>query len=125
MIKSVEANPYPYPYNGDLRPENTALIVIDMQVDFCGLGGYLDKKGYDVSLTRAPIEPIKSVLAAARQKNFQIFFTRPKQPTISLYSLVEGEYTASQFRGNDRIQSPPFPDLNLTAKAIFQAASEA
>ena len=46
MIKPVEANPYVYPYNCDLRPENTALLVIDMQVDFCGLGGYLDKKGY-------------------------------------------------------------------------------
>ncbi len=36
------ANPYPWPYNGDLRPENTALIVIDMQTDFCGKGGYID-----------------------------------------------------------------------------------
>ena len=50
MIKPVEANPYVYPYNRDLRPENTALLVIDMQVDFCGIGGYLDKKGYDVSI---------------------------------------------------------------------------
>lgn len=52
------------------------------------------------------------------------FIGNPKQPTISVYSLVEGEYTASQFRGNDRIQSPTLPELNLTAQAIFQAASE-
>lgn len=75
MIKPVEANPYVYPYNHDLRPENTALLVIDMQVDFCSHGGYLDKKGYDVSLTRLPIEPIKTVLAATRQKNFHIFYS--------------------------------------------------
>ena len=38
----VDADPYPWPYDGDLRPDNTALIVIDMQTDFCGKGGYVD-----------------------------------------------------------------------------------
>ena len=62
----IDAKPYPWPWNGDLRPDNTALIVIDMQTDFCGKGGYVDTMGYDLSLTRAPIQPIASVLAALR-----------------------------------------------------------
>src|SRR5262245_52368018 len=72
----VAANPYPWPYNGDLRPENTALLVIDMQTDFCGIGGYVDKMGYDLSLTRAPIGPIRAVLGAMRAGRFHIVHTR-------------------------------------------------
>jgi nicotinamidase-related amidase len=72
----VTADPYPWPYNGDLRPQNTALIVIDMQIDFCGKGGYVDKMGYDLSLTRAPIEPIRSVLGAMRKAGFYVIHTR-------------------------------------------------
>ena len=75
-MTTVNATPYPWPWNGDLRPGNTALIIIDMQTDFCGPGGYVDKMGYDLSLTRAPIEPIKAVLAAMRAGGYHIIHTR-------------------------------------------------
>ncbi|MBD1933125.1 MULTISPECIES: Uma2 family endonuclease [Cyanophyceae] len=48
------------------------------------------------------------------------FIGNPKQPTISVYSMVEGEYQVNQFRGSDRIQSPAFPELKLTAEQIFR-----
>ncbi len=76
MPRFVKSDPYPYPYNGDLRPENTCLIIIDMQTDFCGEGGYVDKMGYDLSLTRAPIEPIRRVLNVCRKQGFHIIHTR-------------------------------------------------
>jgi biuret amidohydrolase len=72
----VEADPYRWPYNGDLRPQNTLFLIIDMQIDFCGEGGYVDKMGYDLSLTRAPIEPIQNVLAATREHGFHVMHTR-------------------------------------------------
>ncbi|YAF96067.1 MAG: Uma2 family endonuclease [Nodularia sp. CChRGM 3473] len=44
----------------------------------------------------------------------------PKQPTVSVYELIEGEYQVSQFQQGSLIQSPTFPNLNLTAEQIFQ-----
>ncbi|MBD2486803.1 Uma2 family endonuclease [Aulosira sp. FACHB-615] len=49
------------------------------------------------------------------------FIGNPKQPTISVCNLVEGEYQVSKFRDDDRIISHTFPDLNLTPNQIFQA----
>ncbi len=72
----VAAKPYPWPYNGDLRPENTALIVIDMQTDFCGKGGYIDLLGYDISNSRACIAPIQRLLATLRPLGYSILHTR-------------------------------------------------
>ena len=74
--KFVQANPYRWPYNGRLDPSNTALVVIDMQTDFCGPGGYVDKMGYDISLTRAPIEPISAVMSVMRKKGYLVIHTR-------------------------------------------------
>ena len=74
----VAAEPYPWPYDGNLRAANTALIVIDMQTDFCGVGGYVDKMGYDLSLTRAPIEPIKALMARMRDARLSRSSTRAK-----------------------------------------------
>jgi nicotinamidase-related amidase len=74
--KFVNAKPYPWPYNGMLTPSNTALIIIDMQTDFCGKGGYVEQMGYDIALTRAPIEPIKLLLEKMRAGGYHIIHTR-------------------------------------------------
>ena len=72
----IDANPYAWPFDGDLRPANAALLVIDMQADFCGPGGYVDRMGYDLSLTRAPVEPIRRTLAAVRAWGGHVLHTR-------------------------------------------------
>ena len=72
----VAANPYPWPYDGELHAANTALVVIDMQTDFCGVGCYVDRMGYDLSLTRAPITPIRALMTAFRAGGFTVIHTR-------------------------------------------------
>ncbi|MGH1392957.1 MAG: Uma2 family endonuclease [Trichormus sp.] len=49
------------------------------------------------------------------------FIGNPKQRTISVCNLVDGEYQISKFRDSDRIISQTFPELNLTPTQIFQA----
>ena len=75
-MSTIAADPYPWPFDGDLRPANTALLVIDMQTDFCGPGGYVDRMGYDLCLTRAPVEPIRRVMAAFRAWGAHVLHTR-------------------------------------------------
>jgi nicotinamidase-related amidase len=72
----VDANPYPWPFDGALAAAHTALILIDWQVDFCGPGGYVDRMGYDLNLTRAGLGPTAAVLAAVRAWGGHVVHTR-------------------------------------------------
>jgi nicotinamidase-related amidase len=69
---TVDANPRPFV----LDPAHTALLVIDMQHDFCSPGGYVDHSGADVKMLRRPIEPIRALLDAAHRVGLLAIFTR-------------------------------------------------
>jgi biuret amidohydrolase len=75
-FERVNANPYPWPFDAAATPANTALVVIDMQFDFVGIGGYVDRMGYDLAAVRAPIEPIAKLLARARDLGIHVIHTR-------------------------------------------------
>lgn len=76
MSLYIAADPYAWPFNGNLAPYNSALLIIDMQTDFCGIGGYVDKMGYDISLTRKPIPSITTLLKEMRAQGYTIIHTR-------------------------------------------------
>lgn len=75
-MKQIKSTPHFWPFDGDLNIRNTALIVIDMQIDFCGDGGYIDLMGFDTSLTKGAIAPIKNILEVMRNLGFLIIHTR-------------------------------------------------
>ncbi|MDJ0620843.1 MAG: Uma2 family endonuclease [Calothrix sp. MO_192.B10] len=49
------------------------------------------------------------------------YIGKSKQPTLSICTLVNGEYEIQQFRGNQTIISPTFPGLQLTAEQVLTA----
>ena len=75
-MPTIRSEPYPWPFDGALAPQNTALLIIDMQTDFCGVGGYVDTMGYDLQMTRAPIAPLQRLLAEARRVGMTVIHTR-------------------------------------------------
>lgn len=73
---SVSAQPYDFPIGESLQPARTALIVIDMQRDFCEPDGYVQARGDDISATRAIIPHICRVRDAAVEAGMMVIYTR-------------------------------------------------
>jgi len=72
----IKATPFDFPYDGKLVPENTALIVIDLQEDFLSTTGYFAKQGYDPTPLRAILPVVSRLIAAARAAGLRIIHTR-------------------------------------------------
>jgi len=72
----IAARPFDYPYDGNLDPAVTALLVIDLQVDFLAPDGYFARKGYDPGSLRTIIPNVNAVIAAAREAGCTIVHTR-------------------------------------------------
>jgi nicotinamidase-related amidase len=69
---TVEADPGPFSFD----PATTALVIIDMQRDFCEPGGFGETLGNDVSQLRGVIPPLQEVLATARAVGMTVIHTR-------------------------------------------------
>jgi len=63
-VRAVEVAAEPQAVTVDAN--RSALIVVDMQNDFCAKGGYLDHRGIDIAPDRAPIEPLRRLVPALR-----------------------------------------------------------
>ncbi|KAK8155932.1 isochorismatase, partial [Phyllosticta citrichinensis] len=70
------ASPYAWPHDASLSRETTALVIVDMQNDFCTAGGYIEALGYSADPARAIIPNIKRLLDAFRKAGWQVYHTR-------------------------------------------------
>jgi len=76
FVGPVDAHPYPWPYDHSVDTRHVSVICIDWQVDFCGFGGYVDRMGYDVGLTRAGLPATARLLQHARDTGMTVIHTR-------------------------------------------------
>lgn len=60
------------PQNIAIDANKSALLVVDMQNDFCTKGGWMDSKGIDISPNRAPIEPLRRMVTACREHRIPV-----------------------------------------------------
>lgn len=72
----ISAKPFDYPYDGRLDPSATALVVIDLQVDFLSEDGYFARMGYDPTPLRAILPNVAALIADCRQTGIRIIQTR-------------------------------------------------
>jgi len=68
----VNSSPRPFAF----EVERSALVIIDVQNDFCSPGGYMDHAGADLRMMRRPVEPIRAVLKEARRVGMHVIYTR-------------------------------------------------
>ena len=72
----IKARPFDYPYDGRLEAAHTALLVIDLQVDFLSADGYFARKGYDPAPLRAILPQVRRVIDVARKAGLLVIYTR-------------------------------------------------
>ncbi|PWR23308.1 cysteine hydrolase family protein [Zavarzinia compransoris] len=75
-FRQVVARPFGFPYEGPIVPARTALLVIDLQVDFLSPEGYFARKGYDPGRLRAILPTVNALVGAARRAGCAIVHTR-------------------------------------------------
>ena len=76
MYFQVPGDPHPWPRNGKIAGSACAIIVVDMQHDYCSQGYYIDQAGYDTKRLSEPIARIQNVLSQPRRSGLHIIYTR-------------------------------------------------
>lgn len=98
------SNPYAWPHDTTFTPQTTALLIIDMQRDFCEQGGYLTAQGYSIAPTLSIIPTVRRLLQAFRRAGFPVYHTREGH-SANLSTVSSREAFRSQIEGGRGIGS--------------------
>lgn len=124
MNFKVNGSPHEWP-KADRKLIECALIIIDMQNDFCTTGFYMDKAGYDVERLRKPIEPIRSLLLKAREKGLLIIHTRHGRKNNGIQNVNNSCLPLTSTNGDDGWQIiselTPLPNEKIIEKITCSA----
>ncbi len=101
MYFQVPADPHPWPRDGKTPTTSCALIVVDMQHDYCFPGYYMDRAGYDTRRLSEPVERIRRVLSAARRSGMHVIYTR--------HGRAPGTGDADLAPAGESVDASPFP----------------
>ncbi len=101
MYFQVPGDPHPWPRDEKTPSAACAIIVVDMQHDYCSPGFYIDQAGYDTKRLREPIERIQRVLSVARRSGLHVIYTRHGHVPNSDQPNIIGQERS--------VAAPPFP----------------
>ncbi len=89
-----------------IQPRHTALVVLDVQNDFCSPGGSADQQGRNISTSQAALQPLLSLLSAARQAGCLVIFVQVTRHALGLTdSASRVSYFDSLHAGRPRVSS--------------------
>lgn len=119
----IPAEPYDFPLAGGMDPRRSALIVVDMQRDFCDPRGYMHTRGDDISAARALIPRIRAVRDAAAAAGMKIVYTRQGvRPDLS--DLTEHTRLVTARAGAEIGSSGPLGRLLVRGEPGWQVIPE-
>lgn len=120
---SIEARPYTWPHRQDLTPATAALVIIDMQRDFCEHGGYIASMGYDVAPAARLVSRIVALRTAVRSWGGTVIYTREgHRPDLT--DLVPQKLFRSRLGGGEIGSRGPLGRLLIRGERGWDIVSE-
>lgn len=97
------------PQNIVIDANKTALLIVDMQNDFCTKGGWMDTRGIDVSPNRKPIAPLQKLIASCRDGQLPVVWVNwgVRKDVLNIAPSV---LHAHNPRGNETSLANPVPN---------------